>query len=147
MSAAELLGELRRRGVRLAVDGDRLRYSGPEGALTAALLAELARHKPEILAHPHELDEESPLGACIGCGGGSSAWLDYGRPLCVGCTCRDMRDATAHEGATHGGRCAEWRREGVALACLTCREAGARPSRAGRFSTIAIDPPWRYEDK
>jgi hypothetical protein len=51
MTCAELLAELRRREVRLTVAGERIRYAGPEGAMTAALVAELAAHKSEILEH------------------------------------------------------------------------------------------------
>jgi hypothetical protein len=66
MTCAELLAELRRRGVRLGVDGDRLRYTGPEGAMTAELLALLASHKPEILEHYHLHQWANP--------GGRMAW-------------------------------------------------------------------------
>jgi len=50
MTTAELLAYLRRQGVELRADGDRLRYRAPKGVLTPALRAELTECKPEILA-------------------------------------------------------------------------------------------------
>src|SRR5438105_3680208 len=50
MSTPELLDNLRRRGVRLEVHGDRLKVDAPTGTLTAEIKAALAEHKPEILA-------------------------------------------------------------------------------------------------
>ena len=49
MTAAELLRELRRRGVKLTVNGDRLRYEAPRGALTPELLEAMRQHKPELM--------------------------------------------------------------------------------------------------
>lgn len=49
MTAAELLRELRRRGVKLTVNGDRLRYEAPPGALTAELLDAMRKYKPQLL--------------------------------------------------------------------------------------------------
>jgi amino acid adenylation domain-containing protein len=54
MKTIELLSYLRSLDVKLWADGDRLRYSAPKGALTAALRTELAAHKPEILAFLHK---------------------------------------------------------------------------------------------
>ena len=50
MTTAALLTELRRRDIRLVVEGDRLRALGPKGALTADLQQALAASKTEILA-------------------------------------------------------------------------------------------------
>jgi amino acid adenylation domain-containing protein len=50
MTTAALLSELRRRGIRLSVDGDRLRCVAPKGALTPEIRDEIAARKPEILA-------------------------------------------------------------------------------------------------
>ena len=50
MSTAALLAELRARNIRVSADGDRLRFTGPKGALTADLQAQLAQSKAEILA-------------------------------------------------------------------------------------------------
>jgi hypothetical protein len=49
MSAADLLFELNRRGIRLEANSDRLRYH-PQSALTPDLLALLKAHKAELLA-------------------------------------------------------------------------------------------------
>lgn len=49
MTAAELLEELRRRGIQPIVDGDRLGFRAPRGALTPALQAAVRRHKRELL--------------------------------------------------------------------------------------------------
>lgn len=45
------LAELQRLDIRLALDGDRLRVDAPGSAITADLRAELARRKPELVAH------------------------------------------------------------------------------------------------
>nr|QEO74288.1 condensation domain-containing protein [uncultured bacterium] len=50
MTTIELLGRLRALDITLALDGDRLKVSAPEGAMTAELRAELARRKPELVA-------------------------------------------------------------------------------------------------
>jgi len=50
----DLLSTLRSRDVRLWADGDRLRYSAPQGALTPDLRAELVDRKGEILAFLHQ---------------------------------------------------------------------------------------------
>ncbi|PZU94472.1 MAG: non-ribosomal peptide synthetase [Pseudanabaena sp.] len=44
------INDLSDRGVKLWVQGDRLRYSGLEDVLTPQLLAELSKHKTEIIA-------------------------------------------------------------------------------------------------
>jgi hypothetical protein len=49
MTAAELLIELNRRGIRLEADGDRLRYH-PRSAVTPDLEARLKYQKPSLLA-------------------------------------------------------------------------------------------------
>ena len=51
----ELLTELERRGVQLAVDGDRLRFR-PQGAVTPDLRAALIEHKADVirLLGPHD---------------------------------------------------------------------------------------------
>ena len=48
-SADDLLAEISRLGVSASVDGDRLVLRGPQGAVTPALRAALARHKGELL--------------------------------------------------------------------------------------------------
>lgn len=49
-SVHELLARLASQDVKLWVDGDRLRCSGPEERMTAELYAELSAHKVELLA-------------------------------------------------------------------------------------------------
>ena len=48
MSALELISRLKTLGIRLALEGDKLRVDAPNGALTVDLHAELARRKTEI---------------------------------------------------------------------------------------------------
>ena len=50
MSVETLIDGLHRRGVRLRVDGDRLRWRAPVGVMTEADLAALREHKPDVLA-------------------------------------------------------------------------------------------------
>ena len=49
MSVAGLIQDLRKVGVRLWADGDRLRFEGPEGAITSDLLARLKAEKNRVL--------------------------------------------------------------------------------------------------
>src|SRR6185295_14794062 len=48
-TTVQVLSLLRSRGVKLWVEGEKLRYSAPPGALTAELLAELKERKEELL--------------------------------------------------------------------------------------------------
>lgn len=50
MSVHELLDALRRSGVTLESQGDRLQVIAPRGVLTEAVRLRLAEHKPELLA-------------------------------------------------------------------------------------------------
>ena len=50
MSAGALLAELKRLGVEIEADGDRLRYAGPEGAISPELIGRLKAHKAELIA-------------------------------------------------------------------------------------------------
>lgn len=45
-----LLSDLERRGVSISVRGDRLRLEAAAGALAPELVAEVRRHKPELIA-------------------------------------------------------------------------------------------------
>ena len=49
-TAAKLLTDLRRAGVVLSVNGDRLAFDAPAGAMTPAVVATLKARKPELLA-------------------------------------------------------------------------------------------------
>ena len=50
MSVETLIDGLHRRGVRLRVDGDRLRWVAPVGVVTETDLSALRSSKPEVLA-------------------------------------------------------------------------------------------------
>ena len=58
MSAAAILDDLHRRGVRFRVNGDRLRWRAPEGVVTEADLSALRENKPEVLAIIREQDAD-----------------------------------------------------------------------------------------
>lgn len=49
LSTADLLAHLRRLDINLWLEGDRLRFNAPAGALTPDLRAELSRRKPDII--------------------------------------------------------------------------------------------------
>jgi fengycin family lipopeptide synthetase B len=76
-----LLGELRRLGVTLWHDGDRLRYRAPKGVLTQELLEELKRHKDAISAFLADATDATRRGllatAPIARSTGSSAPLSF----------------------------------------------------------------------
>ncbi len=50
LTTVAFLASLRRLDVQVFVEGDRLRCTAPEGAITPALQAELAQRKPELIA-------------------------------------------------------------------------------------------------
>ena len=50
MTTAAFLDQVKRLGVELAANGDRLRCSAPAGVLTPQLRVEIEKRKPEILA-------------------------------------------------------------------------------------------------
>ena len=50
MSTEALLVELKRLGVEIEADGDRLRYAGPEGAVSPELIRRLKAHKVDLIA-------------------------------------------------------------------------------------------------
>ena len=58
MNAETLIDGLHRRGVRLRIDGDRLRWVAPVGVMTEADLSALRQHKPEVLAILREQDAD-----------------------------------------------------------------------------------------
>ncbi len=57
MKLADLVLHLRGHRVELWADGDKLRYSAPPGVVRPELRAELARHKPELLALLQEAND------------------------------------------------------------------------------------------
>jgi len=98
MSAAELLLDLGRVGIRLEADGERLRYC-PRSAMTPDLLGRLKAHKVELLAllRPVPIVKAQPMPpvkpmAKAVCRCGSSTWRDVPshngqsvRRDCAGC--------------------------------------------------------------
>ena len=50
MSAAAILDDLHKRGVRFRVKGEKLRWRAPEGVMTEAVISELRDHKAEAMA-------------------------------------------------------------------------------------------------
>jgi acyl transferase domain-containing protein/acyl-CoA synthetase (AMP-forming)/AMP-acid ligase II/acyl carrier protein len=50
MSITELLSDLASKGVKVSLDGERLRFSGPKTTLTPELIGKLTERKPEIVA-------------------------------------------------------------------------------------------------
>ena len=53
MSTVQFIGHLHRQQIELWADGDRLRFSAPEGVLTQVLRDELVKRKPEVLQLLH----------------------------------------------------------------------------------------------
>ncbi len=74
MDVRALLDRLHRRGVRLRANGDRLRWFAPVGVVTDGDLAELRRHKGEVLAilREDERDRIEERAAIIEFDGGLS---------------------------------------------------------------------------
>jgi hypothetical protein len=64
MSAATLLAELTRRGVRLSAEGERLTYDAPEGVLRPIDLEQLKTHKPELIK-ALTLDAKAPQNEAV----------------------------------------------------------------------------------
>lgn len=60
MSAAEIVTDLARRGIRLEASGERLRYA-PRSALTPDLLDRLKAHKAELLASIERFEERAAI--------------------------------------------------------------------------------------
>ena len=59
MSAAAILDDLHRRGVRFLVRGEKLRWRAPEGVVTEADLSALRQHKAEAMAIIREADADA----------------------------------------------------------------------------------------
>ena len=102
MSAAELLLDLGRLGIRLEADGDRLRYS-PRSALTPDLANRLKAHKAELLAMLRPAPE-APSTAPVTA---SDAPAKPAKPICR-CGSTTWRDVLIHGGQStrrDRGRC------------------------------------------
>jgi hypothetical protein len=66
MSTAELLNEVRKRGIVLEAQGDELRYRAPKGTLAPDLVDALKSHKAEILAVLQGQQPTAGKGLCPG---------------------------------------------------------------------------------
>ena len=58
MSAAAILDDLHRRGVRFRINGEKLHWRAPVGVMTDADLSALRHSKPEVLAIIREQDAD-----------------------------------------------------------------------------------------
>ena len=115
MNPATLLSDLRRRGIELTAEGDRLRYRAPRGVLSPKLLADLRSHKAEILAGlsaPYvQLDNDwaaawtrarngfavhgtSPTYETLEAAALLELWITDGGPPRLGLTLEDLNDWT-----------------------------------------------------
>lgn len=78
MNARDLLDALRQRRIELHMEGDRLRYRAPEGALSPDLKDALKRHKSEVKAILQQATTapDSPRGSPDGGGAASPNTLE-----------------------------------------------------------------------
>ena len=119
MTTAELIDDLRQRGIRLEAHGDKLRYS-PRDAVTGDLLAMLQAHKGDLLAMLQaEVPKDTPT---------AHAEAQYGH--------RDDEDAEAIDAAEMPpcpacGRLEMWQAAASDLSGLT----------PGRWRCLRCDPP------
>lgn len=68
MNVGNLLRMLADCAVELCLDGDRLRYRAPQGALTANLRGEIAAHRLAIIEHLQRGNHDRPgAGRCVNC--------------------------------------------------------------------------------
>ena len=58
MNASALIDDLHRRGVRLRIDGEILRWFGPVGVMAESDLSALREHKAEVMAVIREQDAD-----------------------------------------------------------------------------------------
>jgi hypothetical protein len=82
MTVAELVTDLRARGVRLTVEGGRLTYDAPKGVVKPSELEELRSHRAELLAYLKAQAANTtadPAGPCPACGAGQF-WQLPGEP-------------------------------------------------------------------
>ena len=82
MTATDLIQDLRRRGLRLRPNGDKLRLEGPARLLTPDLRERLTHAKMEILA---ALKREAAPGACGACRGTNFWYSVHGAVVCWMC--------------------------------------------------------------
>lgn len=93
MSAAELLLDLGRLGIRLEANGERLRYF-PRSALTPDLLDRLKAHKADLMATLRPAPEVSPALPAPTCEAPA-------KPAKAVCRCGSV---TWHDVPIHGGQ-------------------------------------------
>ncbi len=75
MTTDELFADLTRRRITLFLDGDRVRYRAPAGALTRELRAAIAKHRVQIIEWlPGQGAGKSPAAKCINCD--RQYWVD-----------------------------------------------------------------------
>ena len=90
MSMDDLLDELSRRRIGLHLDGDKLRFRAPQGALTAELRTAIAQHRPAIISRLRGANTTNRTASCTRHGVRDFGnWVDdspiYGR---IRTTCR-----------------------------------------------------------
>ena len=105
MSAAELLADVARLGIKLEPHGDRLRYC-PRSAVTPDLAERLAAHKAELLAMlqtnaPTHREAPEPIPVA------SSPPAVDSAPRCPRCGFRGSVDVPIHDGQSNPARCAK----------------------------------------
>ncbi len=115
--AAGLLARLQAHGVEVRADGDTLRYR-PQGALTPALVAELAGQKWALLAH---LAADEPVVTSRAAAMRARHPHAPGAPLPF-LTVRDVPRGA--EGCLSCGEPVEDRTVGPAVRCAPCARAG-----------------------
>lgn len=87
MNATVIVNKAKAMGVRLSLNGDKVKLRGPTHAV-AAIKPEVAAHKPEIVAHLRAAlsDNERVPGDCIGAL----------RSVTEGCICHGGRTLIRH---------------------------------------------------
>src|ERR1051325_11350863 len=95
MTATDCIERLTANGVRLWLDGDRLRYSAPRGALARDLREAVAANRAEIIRRlqdePHGIVIPEPLASfnaierCYNGGCGAMVAFKAGRGFCKAC--------------------------------------------------------------
>ena len=95
MTATDCIERLTANGVRLWLDGDRLRYSAPRGTLTRELRGVVAANRAEIIRRlrdeqsgiviPEPLKNFNAINRCYNGGCGAMVAFKAGRGFCKRC--------------------------------------------------------------